>query len=153
MSALRPPDPVAAPARLTGRPVATGAGSRTSRRTIVLLLSAPVTVPVALMLVAAFLLTALAGGGSVTDNDVPAGGVTGGTLKGGVPVPQDVVALVESAIQAAGSQFVTESVLAAQLYQESHFDETAVSQVAGMNWAMPCAPTGETAVSSKCDSW
>jgi hypothetical protein len=95
----------------------------------VLLLSAPVTVPVALMLVAAFLLTALAGGGSVNGNDVPAGGITGGTLKGGVPVPQDVVALIESAVQSAGNQFVTESVLAAQLYQESHFNEAAVSPV------------------------
>ena len=27
------------------------------------------------------------------------------------------------------------------------------AQVAGMNWAMPCAPTGETAASLKCDSW
>jgi cell wall-associated NlpC family hydrolase len=129
----RPPDPVGgAPSRLTGRPVATGAtraGPRVSRGAIALLLSAPVTVPVALMLVAAFLLTALAGGGSVSNSDVPPGGVVGGTLKGGVPVPQEVVALVESSIQAAGSQFVTESVLAAQLYQESHFNEAAVSPV------------------------
>jgi cell wall-associated NlpC family hydrolase len=123
---------VTAPPRLTAGPAATGAtraGPRTSRRKLALLLSAPVTVPVALMLVAAFLLTALAGGGSVSTNDVPPGGVIGGTLKGGVPVPQDVVALVESSIQAAGSQFVTESVLAAQLYQESHFNEVAVSAV------------------------
>ena len=115
-----------APSGATG---ATRAGPRVSRGAIALLLSAPVTVPVALMLVAAFLLTALAGGGSVSNNDVPPGGVVGGTLKGGVPVPQEVVALVESSIQAAGSQFVTESVLAAQLFQESHFNEAAVSPV------------------------
>lgn len=121
--------------RPPARPVATGvsgvtrAEPRISRGAMALLLSAPVTVPVALMLVAAFLLTALAGGGSVSNNDVPPGGVVGGTLKGGVPVPQEVVALVESSIQAAGSQFVTESVLAAQLFQESHFNEAAVSPV------------------------
>jgi cell wall-associated NlpC family hydrolase len=125
---------VTAPPGLTGPPAATGAtrgsgGSRMSRGKIALLLSAPVTVPVALLLVAAFLLSALAGGGSVSTNDVPPGGVTGGTLKGGVPVPQDVVALIESAVQEAGSQFVTESVLAAQLYQESQFNEAAVSPV------------------------
>jgi cell wall-associated NlpC family hydrolase len=125
---------VTAPPGLTGPPAATGAtrgsgGSRLSRGKIALLLSAPVTVPVALLLVAAFLLSALAGGGSVSTNDVPPGGVTGGTLKGGVPVPQDVVALIESAVQEAGSQFVTESVLAAQLYQESQFNEAAVSPV------------------------
>jgi cell wall-associated NlpC family hydrolase len=119
-----------APPRLTGPPAAAGATRATrSRGKIALLISAPVTVPVALMLVAAFLLSALAGGGSVSTNDVPPGGVTGGTLKGGVPVPQDVVALIESAVQEAGSQFVTESVLAAQLYQESHFNEGAVSPV------------------------
>ena len=99
------------------------------RGAIALLVSAPVTIPVALMLVAAFLLTALSGGGSVCTSDVPPGGVIGGTLKGGVPVPQEVVALVESAMQAAGSQFVTESVLAAQLFQESHFNPAAVSPV------------------------
>ncbi len=27
------------------------------------------------------------------------------------------------------------------------------AQVAGMNWAMPCAPTGETAALLKRDSW
>src|SRR4029434_1236768 len=32
-------------------------------------------------------------------------------------------------IQGAGSQFVTESVLAGQLFQESHFNEAAVSPV------------------------
>ncbi len=136
-SPVHPAEPLGAPPRLSGRSVATGAspasagsrGSRLSRGKIALLLSAPVTVPVALMLVAAFLLSALAGGGSVSTNDVPPGGVTGGTLKGGVPVPQDVVALIESAVQNAGSQFVTESVLAAQLYQESHFNEAAVSPV------------------------
>ena len=123
---------MSAPPRLTGRPAAAGATrvtTRPHRGWILVLLSAPVTVPVALMLVAAFLLSALAGGGGVSTNDVPAGGLTGGTLKGGVPVPQDVVALIESAVQEAGSQFVTESVLAAQLYQESHFDPAAVSPV------------------------
>jgi cell wall-associated NlpC family hydrolase len=123
---------VTAPPRLPGRTVATGATRaepRTSRRTIALLVSAPVTVPVALMLVAAFVITALAGSGSVNNNDVPPGGIIGGTLKGGVPVPQEVVALIESSIQAAGSQFVTESVLAAQLFQESQFNESAVSPV------------------------
>jgi cell wall-associated NlpC family hydrolase len=74
-------------------------------------------------------ITALAGSGGVNNNDVPPGGIIGGVLKGGVPVPQEVVALIESSIQAAGSQFVTESVLAAQLFQESHFNTAAVSPV------------------------
>jgi len=129
---VHPPDPREAPPRLTGRTVATGATRaepRTSRRRIALLVSAPITVPLALMLVAAFVITALAGSGSVSNNDVPPGGIIGGTLNGGVPVPQEVVALVESSIQAAGSQFVTESVLAAQLFQESQFNESAVSPV------------------------
>ena len=129
---MHPPDPREAPPRLTGRTVATGATRaepRTSRRRIALLVSAPITVPLALMLVAAFVITALAGSGSVSNNDVPPGGIIGGTLNGGVPVPQEVVALVESSIQAAGSQFVTESVLAAQLFQESQFNESAVSPV------------------------
>jgi len=129
---VHPPDPREAPPRLTGRTVATGAKRaepRTSRRRIALLVSAPITVPLALMLVAAFVITALAGSGSVSNNDVPPGGIIGGTLNGGVPVPQEVVALVESSIQAAGSQFVTESVLAAQLFQESQFNESAVSPV------------------------
>jgi cell wall-associated NlpC family hydrolase len=123
---------VSAPPRLTGRPPAAGATRaepRMSRGLLAVLLSAPVTIPVALMLVAAFLLSALAGGGSVNNGDVPPGGVTGGTLKGGVPVPQEVVALVESSVQDAGSQILTESVLAAQLYQESHFNSAAVSPV------------------------
>jgi cell wall-associated NlpC family hydrolase len=129
---VHPPDPREAPPRLTGRTVATGATRAepgTSRRRIALLVSAPITVPLALMLVAAFVITALAGSGSVSNNDVPPGGIIGGTLNGGVPVPQEVVALVESSIQAAGSQFVTESVLAAQLFQESQFNESAVSPV------------------------
>jgi hypothetical protein len=142
----RPPDapttldPLRSGPRPTGGPVgATRVGPRMSRGKVALLLSAPLTVPVALMLVAAFLLSALAGGGGVNSNDVPPGGVTGGTLKGGVPVPQQVVALIESAVQAAGSQFLTESVLAAQLYQESHFDPAAVSPVGaqGIGQFMP----------------
>jgi len=129
---VHPPDPRQAPPRMTGGTGATGATRaepRTSRRRIALLVSAPITVPLALMLVAAFVITALAGSGSVSNNDVPPGGIIGGTLNGGVPVPQEVVALVESSIQAAGSQFVTESVLAAQLFQESQFNESAVSPV------------------------
>jgi len=126
---VHPPDPRQAPPRMTGATGATRAEPRTSRRRIALLVSAPITVPLALMVVAAFVITALAGSGSVNNNDVPPGGIIGGTLNGGVPVPQEVVALVESSIQAAGSQFVTESVLAAQLFQESQFNESAVSPV------------------------
>jgi cell wall-associated NlpC family hydrolase len=113
---VHPPDPLRAVPRL-------------NRGLLALLVSAPVLIPVALLLVAAFLLTALAGGGSVTGNDVAAGGVTGGTLKGGVPVPTEVVALIQSSVRAAPSPVLTESVLAAQLYQESHFNPQAVSPV------------------------
>jgi cell wall-associated NlpC family hydrolase len=101
----------------------------TSRKGLALLLTAPITIPVALMLVAAFLIGGLAGGGSVTGNDVPATGVIGGILKGGVPVPAEVVALIEPSVQATGNPFLTESVLAAQLYQESGFNTNAVSPV------------------------
>ena len=60
---------------------------RMSRRTLLLALAAPVAIPLVLLLVAAFMVTAIAGGGSVSSADVPANGVVGGTLKGGVPVP------------------------------------------------------------------
>jgi cell wall-associated NlpC family hydrolase len=127
---------VSAPSRVDTRPEsgATRApggppGGGGNRRTLALILSAPVVIPIALMLVAAFLISGLAGGGSVTSNDVPATGVVGGTLKGGVPVPQEVLALIEPSVAATGNPFLTESVLAAQLYQESHFSPDAVSPV------------------------
>ena len=100
-----------------------------SRRTLLLALSAPTAIPLVLLLVAAFLVTAIAGGGSVSSADVPANGVVGGTLKGGVPVPAAILRLIGPAVQAAGSPHLTESVLAAQLYQESGFDANAVSPV------------------------
>ena len=92
-------------------------------------LSVPVAIPVVLMLAAMFLVTAIAGGASVSSADVPANGVIGGTLKGGVPVPQEVLELIGPSVQAAGSSTLTESVLAAQLYQESGFNADAVSPV------------------------
>jgi cell wall-associated NlpC family hydrolase len=100
-----------------------------SRRTLLLALGAPVAIPLVLLLVGAFMITAIAGGGSVSSADVPANGVIGGTLKGGVPVPAAILALIGPAVQAAGSPYLTESVLAAQLYQESGFDPQAVSSV------------------------
>jgi len=98
-----------------------------SRRALLLALGAPVAIPLVLVLVAAFLVTAIAGGGSVSSADVPGSGVVGGTLKGGVPVPAGILALIGSSVQAAGSPHLTESVLAAQLYQESGFDPRVVS--------------------------
>lgn len=94
-----------------------------------LALSAPLAIPLVGLLVAGFLVTAIAGGGSVSSADVPSSGVPGGTLKGGVPVPAEVLALIGPSVQAAGSPNLTESVLAAQLYQESGFDPRAVSAV------------------------
>lgn len=125
---------MSAPSRLQSRAEAEGATRaagrpRMHRGLLALLLSAPITVPVALILVAAFLISALAGGGSVTSSDVPATGVVGGTLKGGVPVPADVLALIEPSVAATGFQYLTESVLAAQLYSESGFNPNAVSPV------------------------
>jgi cell wall-associated NlpC family hydrolase len=123
---------VSAPTRLEGRSegaARAAAAPGMSRGTLALLVSAPVTIPIALMLVAAFLVSALAGGGSVTSNDVPATGVVGGTLKGGVPVPAEVLRLIEPSVGATGNPFLTESVLAAQLYQESGFNADAVSPV------------------------
>jgi cell wall-associated NlpC family hydrolase len=128
---------VSAPPRLDSRTTGTpagatrvgGGGPPRGRGKLALLISAPIAVPIALMLVAAFLISSLAGGGSVTGNDVPATGVIGGTLKGGVPVPAAVVALIEPSVEATGNQYLTESVLAAQLYQESGFNANAVSSV------------------------
>ena len=99
------------------------------RRTLLLALTAPLALPVALLLVAAILVTAIAGGGSVSSADLPAGGAVGGTLKGGVPVPAAILRLIGPAVQAAGSPHLTESLLAAQLYQESGFDPSVVSPV------------------------
>jgi len=96
---------------------------------LLLALGAPLAIPLVLLLVAAFLVAAIAGGGSVSSADVPPGGVTGGTLKGGVPVPAEVLRLIGPAVQAAGSPHLTESLLAAQLHQESGFDPGAVSPV------------------------
>ena len=100
-----------------------------NRRVLLLALAAPVAIPLVLILVAAFMVTAIAGGGSVSSSDVPANGVVGGTLKGGVPVPVAVLALIGPSVQAAGSPHLTESVLAAQLYQESGFNPRVVSSV------------------------
>jgi hypothetical protein len=100
-----------------------------SRRTVMLALSAPLALPLVLILCVAAVVTAVAGGGSATSGDVPAGGVAGGMLKGGVPVPAAVLRLIGPAVQAAGSPHLTESVLAAQLYQESGFDARVVSPV------------------------
>lgn len=96
---------------------------------MLLVLSAPLAVPLVGLLVAGFLVTAIAGGGSVSAADVPSSGAIGGTLKGGVPVPAEVLRLIGPSVQAAGNPYLTESVLAAQLYQESGFDATAVSPV------------------------
>jgi cell wall-associated NlpC family hydrolase len=126
---------VSAPTGLESRAPESGGVSRlagppgTNRKMLALVLSAPITIPIALMLVAAFLVSALAGGGSVTSNDVPATGVVGGTLKGGVPVPAEVLRLIEPSVAATGNPFLTESVLAAQLFQESGFNPDAVSPV------------------------
>jgi cell wall-associated NlpC family hydrolase len=90
-------------------------------------LSVPLAIPLVGLLVAGFLVTAIASGGSVSSADVPPTGAIGGTLKGGVPVPAAVLRLIGPAVQAAGSPYLTESLLAAQLYQESGFEPTAVS--------------------------
>ncbi|HYT09747.1 MAG TPA: NlpC/P60 family protein [Mycobacteriales bacterium] len=99
-----------------------------SRRTLLLVLGAPIAVPLVLLLLAAILVSAIAGG-SVGNADVPPGGVAGGMLKGGVPVPARILSLIGPAVQAAGNPNLTESVLAAQLFQESGFDPRVVSPV------------------------
>jgi cell wall-associated NlpC family hydrolase len=106
-----------------------------------MVLSAPLAIPLVGLLVAGFLVTAIAGGGSVSSADVPPGGAIGGTLKGGVPVPADVLRLIGPSVQAAGTAYLTESVLAAQLYQESGFDPRAVSPVGAQGIAQFMPPT------------
>jgi cell wall-associated NlpC family hydrolase len=97
------------------------------RRTAILAVTAPVAVPAVLLLVAAFMIAVAAGGGSVSSADVPPGGVTGGQLRPDAPVPPQYVPLIRLAVTSAACPALTESVLAAQLKQESNFNPRAVS--------------------------
>jgi hypothetical protein len=97
------------------------------RQVAILALTAPVAIPAVLLLVAAFLIAVAAGGGSVSSADVPPGGVTGGQLRDDAPVPLEYVGLIRQAVASTGCPALTESLLAAQLKQESNFSPRAVS--------------------------
>ena len=97
------------------------------RRTAILAISAPIAIPAVLLLVAAFLIAVAASGGSVSSADVPPGGVTGGQLRDDAPVPPALFPLIRNAVANAGCPALTESLLAAQLKQESNFNPRAVS--------------------------
>jgi len=98
------------------------------RRAAILALTAPIAIPAVLLLVAAFLIVVAAGSGSVSSADVPPGGVTGGQLREDAPVPLEFVGLIRQAVAANGCPALTESLLAAQLKQESNFNRRAVSR-------------------------
>ncbi len=94
---------------------------------MILAVTAPLVIPVVLLVVAGFLIAIAAGGGSVSAADVPPGGVTGGQLREDAPVPIEFVGLIRQAVVGAGCPALTESLLAAQLKQESNFTPRAVS--------------------------
>ncbi len=104
------------------------------RRAILLTIAAPLAVPVAVLLAVAFTLVAV-GSGSLSSGEVPAGGVSGSQLRAGVPVPPQYVGLVRQAVSAAGCPQLTESVLAAQIHQESGWNPRAVSPAGAMGIA------------------
>jgi cell wall-associated NlpC family hydrolase len=97
-----------------------------ARRAMWLVVLSPVLAVTTVVAVAtvAFLSDDVANGGQI-----PAGGVSGGQLRDGIPqVPDDVAALVRGAVAKEGCAQLTESVLAAQLYQESGFRSDVVSR-------------------------
>jgi cell wall-associated NlpC family hydrolase len=97
------------------------------RRTLILAVSAPIAIPAVLLLVAAVMIAVAAGSGSTSSAAVPPGGVTGGQLRQDAPVPVEYAGLIRQAVAAAGCPALTESLLAAQLKQESNFNPRAVS--------------------------
>jgi cell wall-associated NlpC family hydrolase len=99
------------------------------RRLLLLAIVAPLALPALLILAGAFVIVLAASGGSVGAASVPAGGVTGGQLRPDAPVPPEILALIRPAISTQGCPALTESLLAAQLWQESGFNAKAVSPV------------------------
>lgn len=62
--------------------------------------------------------------------DVPDGGVSGGAIRGGIAeIPAEFLPLISGAVMREGCPALTESVLAAQLFQESGFNPSARSPV------------------------
>jgi hypothetical protein len=105
------------------------------RRYVLLAIAAPLAIPVLLIFVGAFVIMFAASGGDVSSAEVPAGGVTGGQLRPDAPVPVEVLALLRPAVAGNGCAALTESLLAAQLFQESGFNPRAQSSVGAMGIA------------------
>ncbi|MEN3357441.1 MAG: hypothetical protein V7637_1423 [Mycobacteriales bacterium] len=99
------------------------------RRLLLAAIAAPLAVPAALIVVGAFVVVLAMSGDSVSSADVPPGGVTGGQLRQDAPVPAEVVAILRPAVVTNGCPALTESLLAAQLFQESRFNPKATSPV------------------------
>jgi hypothetical protein len=99
------------------------------RRLLFAAIAAPLAVPAALIVVGAFVVVLALSGGSVSSASVPPGGVTGGQLRPDAPVPPEILAIIRPAVVANGCPALTESLLAAQLFQESRFNPRATSPV------------------------
>ncbi|HVQ94359.1 MAG TPA: NlpC/P60 family protein [Mycobacteriales bacterium] len=99
------------------------------RRLLLAAIAAPLAVPAALIVVGAFVVVLAVSGGSVSSAAVPPGGVTGGQLSTDAPVPDEVLAVLRPALVGNGCPALTESLLAAQLFQESGFNPQATSPV------------------------
>ena len=96
-----------------------------ARRAVWLAALSPVVVVVTVLAVGA---VSVLGGGTASGGQVPSGGVSGGLLRDGLPqIPTQIAALVRGAVASEGCPQLTESVLAAQLFQESGFRPDAVS--------------------------
>lgn len=104
------------------------------RRPALLLLLVPLLLPVVLLMAASMVVLS-AGSGGITQADVPPGGVSGSQLREGTGIPGEYQVLIRRAVQQAGCPQLTESVLAAQLKQESGFSPTARSPVGAMGIA------------------
>ncbi len=96
-----------------------------ARRAVWLAVLSPVLVVVAVLAVGA---VSVLGGDTALGGQIPSGGVSGGQLQDGVAqIPPQIADLVRGAVAREGCPQLTESVLAAQLFQESGFRADAVS--------------------------
>lgn len=76
------------------------------------------------------------GDGAANGGQVPNSGVSGGQLRDGIhEIPPEILGLIRKALAEEGCPQLTESVFAAQLFQESGFNPHAVSRAGAMGIA------------------